>query len=52
MGPMNAGIEHLKALATVSRTMRDPDICTKLRSNDAPATLFAILTEHIRSKAA
>ena len=52
MGPVNAGIEHLKALATVSRTMRDPDICTKLRSNDAPATLFAILTEHSSSKAA
>ncbi len=42
--PVDAGVEHLKALALVSRTMRDPAICSKLRANSDPATLHAILT--------
>jgi PTS system nitrogen regulatory IIA component len=50
--PRNAGVEHLKALALVSRTMRDPAICAKLRANSDPATLHAILTEAQASKAA
>lgn len=43
--PEDAGVEHLKALALVSRTLRDPAICTKLRSNPDSATLHTILTE-------
>ncbi len=43
--PHNAGVEHLKALAFISRKLRDQAICTKLRANPDPATLFAILTE-------
>ena len=43
--PEDAGVEHLKALALVSRTLRDSSICTKLRSNPDAGTLFAILTE-------
>ncbi|MFN3936796.1 MAG: PTS sugar transporter subunit IIA [Gemmobacter sp.] len=43
--PKDSGVEHLKALALVSRTMRDPGICTKLRANSNPTTLHAILTE-------
>ena len=43
--PEDAGVEHLKALALVSRTLRDPAICTKLRSNPVSATLHTILTE-------
>lgn len=43
--PVEAGVEHLKALALVSRTLRDPSICAKLRANDDPATLYTILTE-------
>ncbi len=50
--PKNAGVEHLKALALVSRTMRDSAICAKLRANSDPATLHAILTESQGSKAA
>ncbi|PHQ98527.1 MAG: PTS lactose transporter subunit IIC [Marinosulfonomonas sp.] len=50
--PKNAGVEHLKALALVSRTMRDTAICAKLRANSDPATLHAILTESQGSKAA
>ncbi len=43
--PKDAGVEHLKALALVSRTLRDPSICAKLRANNDPATLYAIITE-------
>lgn len=50
--PRDAGVEHLKALALVSRTLRDPSICTKLRQNEDPAKLFAILTERPDTKAA
>ena len=50
--PEEAGVEHLKALALVSRTLRDPAICAKLRANPNPATLFAILNEAKSAKAA
>lgn len=43
--PHDAGVEHLKALAYVSRTLRNANICAKLRANADPSTLFAILTE-------
>ncbi len=43
--PKDSGVDHLKALALVSRTMRDPGICAKLRANSDAATLYAILTE-------
>jgi len=45
LAPPGAGVDHLKALALVSRTLRDPAICTKLRANADPAKLHAILTE-------
>ncbi|TNC74255.1 PTS sugar transporter subunit IIA [Rubellimicrobium roseum] len=45
LAPASAGVEHLRALALVSRTLRDPAICAKLRANDDPATLHTILTE-------
>lgn len=50
--PVEAGVDHLKALAAVSRTMRDPSVCQKLRSNTAPATLYAVLTETQGTQAA
>ena len=43
--PKDSGVDHLKALALVSRTMRDANICAKLRANSDPAKLYAILTE-------
>lgn len=43
--PKDAGVDHLKALALVSRTMRDAAICAKLRANTDPAKLHAVLTE-------
>ncbi|MGB0902192.1 PTS sugar transporter subunit IIA [Halocynthiibacter sp.] len=50
--PEEAGVEHLKALALVSRTMRDSGICAKLRANLDPTTLHTILTETLPSQAA
>ena len=44
--PENAGVDHLKALAIVSRTLRDSSICAKLRANPDQQTLFTILTEN------
>ena len=43
--PKDSGVDHLKALALVSRTMRDSAVVTKLRANTDPAKLHAILTE-------
>lgn len=45
LAPEAAGVEHLKALALVSRTLRDTDIRGKLRANDEPLTLHTVLTE-------
>ena len=50
--PREAGVEHLKALALVSRTLRDAAICAKLRANEDPDKLFAILSERPDSQAA
>ena len=50
--PEEAGVEHLKALALVSRTLRDPALCAKLRANHEAATLYTILTEAKGMKAA
>lgn len=52
LAPKHSGVDHLKALALVSRTMRDRAVCSKLRSNVDPLTLHAILTEDQSSKAA
>ncbi len=45
LAPKDSGVDHLKALALVSRTMRDPAVVGKLRANTDPAKLHAILTE-------
>jgi PTS system nitrogen regulatory IIA component len=52
IAPENAGVEHLKALALVSRTLRDDAICAKLRANSDAATLHTILTAEQSSQAA
>jgi len=49
---LNSGVEHLKALALVSRTLRDADVCMKLRNNESASTLLAILQEGPNSVAA
>jgi PTS system nitrogen regulatory IIA component len=50
--PEDAGVEHLKALALVSRTLRDPALCTKLRSNPNPSTLYTLVTSGQEDQAA
>ena len=52
LAPQSAGVEHLKALALVSRSMRDQGLCGKLRANSDPSTLFTILTESQSNQAA
>ena len=50
--PLSSGVEHLKALALVSRTLRDSDVCMKLRNNENSSTLHAILQQGPTSVAA
>lgn len=52
LAPENAGVDHLKALALVSRTLRNASVCAKLRANHDPATLHTILTEQQATQAA
>lgn len=50
--PRDAGVNHLKALAFVSRTLRNPAVCEKLRANDEPAKFIEILSSEAATKAA
>ncbi|MEM6728429.1 MAG: PTS sugar transporter subunit IIA [Pseudomonadota bacterium] len=50
--PEAAGVEHLKALALVARTLRNPQICERLRANRSPAALHGILSQAPTSAAA
>lgn len=52
LAPETAGADHLKALARVSRLLRDPAICEKLRGTDNTDALYALLTESAASHAA
>ena len=45
LAPESAGADHLKALARVSRLLRDKAMCAKLRGADNPDALFALLIE-------
>jgi PTS system nitrogen regulatory IIA component len=52
LAPEGAGADHLKALARVSRLLRDPAICQKLRGTDNADALYALLTDQTASDAA
>ena len=52
LAPESSGVDHLKALALVSRTLRDGDLRTKLRANDDPTALHAVLSAAHGIKAA
>lgn len=52
LAPEDAGADHLRALARVSRALRDPVVCAKLRSCSDATALYAVLTENIASRAA
>jgi PTS system nitrogen regulatory IIA component len=45
LAPDHAGADHLKALARISRLLRDPATVAKLRGTDSAEGLYAILTE-------
>lgn len=50
--PEGAGVVHLKALALVSRMLRDASLRAKLRANSDPSILYTVLTEQQTSAAA
>jgi nitrogen PTS system EIIA component len=52
LAPEGAGADHLKALALVSRLLRDRAMCEKLRGTDKPDALYALLTDRTATHAA
>jgi len=52
LAPEDAGADHLKALARVSRLLRNQGVCEKLRGAPQAATLYALLTEQTAAQAA
>ena len=52
LAPETAGADHLKALARISRLLRDPSMCEKLRGCDTADAIYALLTESAASHAA
>jgi nitrogen PTS system EIIA component len=52
LAPESAGADHLKALARVSRLLRDRTVCEKLRGAEHPDALYALLTASQTSHAA
>ncbi len=52
VAPEGAGAEHLKALARVSRLLRDRALVEKLRATDSADALYALLVETIQAQSA
>ncbi|MCW5774660.1 MAG: PTS IIA-like nitrogen regulatory protein PtsN [Rhodospirillaceae bacterium] len=52
LAPEAAGADHLKALARVSRMLRDRSVTEKLRGSDSRDALYALLTDSAGAKAA
>lgn len=52
LAPEGAGADHLKALARVSRLLRDRNMCDKLRGSRTADALYALLTESATPHAA
>ncbi|GAB5470664.1 MAG: PTS IIA-like nitrogen regulatory protein PtsN [Rhodospirillales bacterium] len=52
LAPQSAGADHLKALAQVSRLLRDRKVCEKLRGAANADALYALLTDVPASHAA
>lgn len=52
LAPESAGADHLHALATVSRLLRDPRLCEELRRAKDAAALERLLTEATAAQAA
>ena len=45
LAPEDAGADHLKALARISRLLREPSTIDRLRASRDRATLYSVLTE-------
>ncbi len=52
LSPKNGGAEHLKALAEISRYLRDDNIVAKLRGAANNDALFGLLTDNRQQQAA
>ncbi len=52
LSPEDAGAEHLKALARVSRPLRDRTFLSKLRGAGSPDALYALFTAELAHDAA
>jgi PTS system nitrogen regulatory IIA component len=52
LAPESAGADHLKALARVSRLLRNRAVCEKLRGTNNADALYALLTDHAATHAA
>lgn len=52
LAPESSGADHLKALARVSRLLRDKGACEKLRGTDDSEALYALLVDTTASWAA
>ena len=52
LAPESAGADHLKALARVSRLLRDKAACEKLRGTDDSEALYALLADSTATRAA
>lgn len=52
LSPEDAGADHLKALATISRMLRRPELRASIRASRSAAALYAIVSQSEPSKAA
>lgn len=52
LAPEAAGADHLKALARVSRLLRDRTVCTKLRGCESTDAIYALFSAAAASHAA
>jgi PTS system nitrogen regulatory IIA component len=52
LAPESAGADHLKALAKISRLLRDTTTCDKLRGTNTVDGIYAILSDSMESRAA
>jgi PTS system nitrogen regulatory IIA component len=52
VAPEGAGADHLKALARVSRLLRDRSLVDKLRATESADALYALLVESVQTQSA
>ena len=52
LAPEGAGADHLKALARVSRLLRDRGLVEKLRATESADALYALLVEPVQAQSA